>query len=931
MAGPALPAGLVLIPPVIAVVAMILSKLSPSWSGGWWDVAWTNGAISALAGTLLARRAAGPAERDRWGSWAAAAGSWLAGQILWDVYGIAGFPQSPNAADVAWWGFAILVMVSLVRCGSRSRSVRRVAMLETAPLIGGAIALSVALLWHDAATSSLALAPKLSALAYPAVYIAATVLMLQAMVGGALRASRSVALPLVLGGMAAQAVAFSLWSAQLLARTYVPGGTLLDPLWVIGLATIGIGGLCAAHRPEPSVPSDEPGKHGAIVPGALFGLLTAALIRAQLAGSPSPVLIALGAGLLLSGAALVARGFLLERRLRDLLDRERRALSALAQREGELGRLNAQLVEDSRHDPLTGMRNRRALSDDLLQLEAARKERGGTYALALCDVDHFKAYNDRLGHLAGDQALREVAATVRGALRHDDVAYRFGGEELLLVLRDVRPAEALDAVERVRLAVEHAALPHPEGIDGVMTVSIGVAAGDEDHAGLMARADAALYDAKRAGRNRTVAAGEKTTQPVGLGRLHSAVDEPVPRHVRSMLTVSRAAASGRGPMPVLEALAETIRSELAFHVVSVNLVDRERSELTCVVVLGPEDARRQLLGRTAPYGEWETVLASEHQRCGAIWLPAGAHAWEDESVFWIPPAGATAGPDSWDPDDMLILPLRGQDGEVLGLVSVDQPVSGRRPEDSQIAYLMAVADHAGLAIEQSRRDWEQAAAAREQSAELRLAAVMLLAETLDLRDPSTARHARTVGTFAQRTAVALGVADEQVERIHAAGVLHDLGKLGIADAILHKPGPLDDAEWREMERHPEIGARILEHAGLRDIAGWVRAHHERIDGCGYPDRLRGDEIALEARILAVADAYEAMIADRPYRAGMPPADARAELERCAGSQFDPQVVRAFLGALDQAPEAPVQPGAPAVDAAVGLVGSAAPAVAGSAA
>ncbi|MGH2968593.1 MAG: HD-GYP domain-containing protein, partial [Solirubrobacteraceae bacterium] len=152
-----------------------------------------------------------------------------------------------------------------------------------------------------------------------------------------------------------------------------------------------------------------------------------------------------------------------------------------------------------------------------------------------------------------------------------------------------------------------------------------------------------------------------------------------------------------------------------------------------------------------------------------------------------------------------------------------------------------------------------------------------------------------VGAYARATAAALGLAPKRVERLHAAGVLHDLGKLGVADAILHKPGAPDEPEWREIRRHPEIGARILEHAGLRDIAGWVRAHHERIDGRGYPHALSADEIPLEARILAVADAYEAMIADRPYRAGMAAEDARAELLRCAGTQFDREVVEAFLG------------------------------------
>jgi HD-GYP domain-containing protein (c-di-GMP phosphodiesterase class II) len=132
-------------------------------------------------------------------------------------------------------------------------------------------------------------------------------------------------------------------------------------------------------------------------------------------------------------------------------------------------------------------------------------------------------------------------------------------------------------------------------------------------------------------------------------------------------------------------------------------------------------------------------------------------------------------------------------------------------------------------------------------------------------------------------------------------VLHDLGKLGVTDAILHKPGALDEGEWREIQRHPEVGARILEHAGLHDIAAWVIAHHERVDGCGYPRRVAGEEIPVEARILAVADAYEAMIADRPYRDGLQPESAREELIRCAGTQFDPAVVEAFLAALDVPP------------------------------
>ena len=178
-----------------------------------------------------------------------------------------------------------------------------------------------------------------------------------------------------------------------------------------------------------------------------------------------------------------------------------------------------------------------------------------------------------------------------------------------------------------------------------------------------------------------------------------------------------------------------------------------------------------------------------------------------------------------------------------------------------------------------------------------LAAAVLLAETLDMRDVGTARHSQTVGRYAEEIARELGVPDAHVERVRAAGVLHDIGKLGVADAVLKKPGKLTDEEWVEMRRHPELGARILDHANLRDISAWVLAHHERIDGRGYPHGLAGDVIPLEARILAVADAYEAMTADRAYRAALGHDAAQRELRDGSGTQFDPEVVEAFLAVL----------------------------------
>jgi diguanylate cyclase (GGDEF)-like protein/putative nucleotidyltransferase with HDIG domain len=180
------------------------------------------------------------------------------------------------------------------------------------------------------------------------------------------------------------------------------------------------------------------------------------------------------------------------------------------------------------------------------------------------------------------------------------------------------------------------------------------------------------------------------------------------------------------------------------------------------------------------------------------------------------------------------------------------------------------------------------------------AAVLVLAETLDLRDTGTALHSRTVGRYAEMIATELDLPAERVDRVRLAGLLHDIGKLGVPDHVLRKPGRLDDAEWAEIRKHPELGARILSGANLDDIAGWVLAHHERPDGCGYPFALPLEQIPLEARILAVADAYEAMTADRVYRAGLGHETAMGELRACAGAQFDATVVEAFLAALERA-------------------------------
>ncbi|HLL78760.1 MAG TPA: HD domain-containing phosphohydrolase, partial [Ktedonobacteraceae bacterium] len=169
------------------------------------------------------------------------------------------------------------------------------------------------------------------------------------------------------------------------------------------------------------------------------------------------------------------------------------------------------------------------------------------------------------------------------------------------------------------------------------------------------------------------------------------------------------------------------------------------------------------------------------------------------------------------------------------------------------------------------------------------------------RDGGTWVHANRLVDLAVATARKLGLSGDDLHLLRLGAILHDIGKIGIPDAILHKPGPLTDEEWAVMRTHPDIGRQILEEIDgiFQQLATIVVAHHERWDGKGYPNRLVGVEIPLAARILTVVDSYDAMVSHRVYREPLTTGQARAELLRCSGTQFDPKVVQAFLEVLDE--------------------------------
>ncbi len=191
------------------------------------------------------------------------------------------------------------------------------------------------------------------------------------------------------------------------------------------------------------------------------------------------------------------------------------------------------------------------------------------------------------------------------------------------------------------------------------------------------------------------------------------------------------------------------------------------------------------------------------------------------------------------------------------------------------------------------RIYSREALERETERSARLRAAKNLVRFVDARDPLTANHSEMVSALAEGIGLQLGVEPEMVDHLRLAGLLHDLGKIGLPDAILKAPRPLTEEEYAVVKRHPEFGHSLLEGLGIEPVEEWVLRHHEHWDGSGYPNGLAGEDIPLGARIILVADAFEAITADRPYRPAQTQEAALAELRACAGSQFDPAVIEAL--------------------------------------
>ncbi|ACZ37844.1 diguanylate cyclase and metal dependent phosphohydrolase [Sphaerobacter thermophilus DSM 20745] len=244
------------------------------------------------------------------------------------------------------------------------------------------------------------------------------------------------------------------------------------------------------------------------------------------------------------------------------------------------------------------------------------------------------------------------------------------------------------------------------------------------------------------------------------------------------------------------------------------------------------------------------------------------------------------------------VPLIGEQDDLLGTLALFHP-EPRTPGELDTALLRLLAHQVAVALER--------ALLADRTRDLYRASVASLAAAVDAKDPYTHNHSRRVAAYSRQIAQTMGLPPSEVEVIELAGLLHDVGKIGIPDRVLQKPGKLDADEWTMIRRHPDLGARILaDNPALAPIVPIIRHHHERYDGHGYPDGLAGEEIPLGAAIVGLADAFETMLSNRPYRLAMSWEDVMAEVRRCRGSHFAPQVVDALLTALETGTLQPIR-------------------------
>jgi diguanylate cyclase (GGDEF)-like protein/PAS domain S-box-containing protein len=505
--------------------------------------------------------------------------------------------------------------------------------------------------------------------------------------------------------------------------------------------------------------------------------------------------------------------------------------------EAQMALYTEQLEELASQDPLTGLRNYRTFHTRLTTELNAAQSAGSECSIVLFDLDNFRDLTRR-DHFEGDQLLERVGTLVAGACRSTDVAARIGPDEFALILPETNRSLARTIAHRIAGEIER---------DNSVSASFGIGTWpvDGDHAELLLRADAELQTAKH--------------------WLHSGLSDNGVR------------AGDR------DRLAQEIRQVVSLAHRFLNAEAAYLTKLdggTETVRILDGDAERVSLREGGAAPAFDVANSDSHKR-----NPQTTPLVADRPPPI--PQGAALG-------TIIGVPIRLNDGHLYGAfcVVLSEPVPDTTEADLDL--LRSLASVITSKIESDLDDAERRRHHEE------LAGMNALLSALTARDHYTGEHSKTVVRLAVAVARRMELDDETIHQVEQVALLHDIGKVGIPDAILQKSGPLTGSEWKLMREHPAIGARIL--AGTRTLAHLapaVQAEHERFDGEGYPNGLGGSSIPVASRITLACDAYDAMTTDRPYRTSLGAAHAVKELVAGAGTQFDPDVIAALIAEIHE--------------------------------
>lgn len=653
------------------------------------------------------------------------------------------------------------------------------------------------------------------------------------------------------------------------------------------------------------------------------------------------------------------------------------------------------LKEEAATDPKTGLANMRHFNGVFTRELARATQSGQPLSLLMCDLDHLRNINNTYGHQAGDLVIAGVADAIRHTIRGCDLAGRFGGEEFVVLLADCDRAHAGQVAERLRATFEQYRFDIGAGHAPIgATVSIGVAsvpADGREAEAVMREADLALYQAKRDGRNRVIAANRTSRELVGeWAREHlvagvtgahprkaRGLEEALPDGAAPSSSIQRGTPAAAPPKPpgaaqrpggrptrmvafislvVVLGLLAVVPGLLigppltavswpglalfailviVAHHLAVDMHRRGKTSVAAVAILGASLLYHELgiLVVAVAFAVWAKVQARSplHRmlfNLGDVMLAAAGARWVfnllapgplgDTAFEQLVVPAAVAGLVYFVINNLLICVARGLTEArplweiwresyqwlwphyvVLGVLSLVVALGYVTFGWAGVIALTAPVAMMHLAIKQYMdRTAEHVDELQRVNGQLRdsyEATLEALSRALDTRDEETEEHSRRVRRYTELIARHYGLPAEQIEHLSRGALLHDIGKIGVPDAILLKPGRLSDDEYAVMQRHPTIGFSMIAHIPfLAKAAEVVLHHHEAYDGSGYPSGLAGTNIPLGARIFAVVDALDAMTTDRPYRQALPYPEALVEIQRCQGQQFDPQIVDVVL-------------------------------------